>query len=485
MVKLSIIIPTYNCMNRNYNNDLCLNNSLKSLSDQTMCKEEYELIFVDDCSSDDTASFIEKNNYIKKNKVTIIKCKNNSGGASVPRNIGMENASGEFIFFMDSDDYLSKNALENMYNFAKHTNSDIIVPKFLGVGRTAAKKIFEKGNITNANIINDDLLSTMTSFRLYKREFLLKNNIKFPDDFKQYEDFYFNINAYTKNPKVAILADDIYYYWVRTDGENLSQINLDFSSFLYYHAKILDLLKNENSFLIKIRYVIRILQLWRIKQIYKEYEKLEEDINANYDHKLFKEFVINNIGQEVIQYLPRKESLLLMYVTKYDRYRVMELSKAINFHEEKQYYIYSKNVVSNSFEDELMSNYWLRKMYGVLNLELIDLIVRNSMINIKFNIYSSIGRNFDKYRLILKSRSADDSLIINSSEPSFCFNINDLFTFTKGYWDVFVEVELNNNLVLGSAVPMNEEKIKNHDKNQIFQFYRNWIGGLTLIYNNN
>lgn len=115
MIKISVIVPVYNV--ENY-----LRECLESIINQTL--KEIEILCIDDCSTDNSYSILEE--YAKKdNRIILIKNLENKGGG-YNRNIGIKEARGEYISFIDSDDYVLKDYLENLYNTAKKYNSDIV-----------------------------------------------------------------------------------------------------------------------------------------------------------------------------------------------------------------------------------------------------------------------------------------------------------------------------------------------------------------------
>src|SRR6476619_3165149 len=151
MIKISIAIPVYNAAKH-------LDVLFDSLMHQTMNRSEFEVICVNDCSTDDSKEVIEKWSRIMGN-VVLINRTTNSGGPVVPRNDAIEVARGEYIHFMDNDDFLSEAALERLYHAAQENQSDVIFGKYIGVnGRGVPYITFQNGNRPKAEIISDHLL---------------------------------------------------------------------------------------------------------------------------------------------------------------------------------------------------------------------------------------------------------------------------------------------------------------------------------------
>lgn len=111
----SVIINTYN-------NQKTIIGTLKSVINQTF--RNFELIIVDDCSSDNTVNLVEKEIYTKKlERIKLIKLKQNKG-ISGARNVGIKEAVGNYIAFIDGDDIWKKNKLQVQYNYIKESNAE-------------------------------------------------------------------------------------------------------------------------------------------------------------------------------------------------------------------------------------------------------------------------------------------------------------------------------------------------------------------------
>lgn len=115
MKKLSIIIPVYNV-------EKYVGRCLESCLDQDLPKDEYEIIVVNDGTQDNSVQVIEK--YIKpENNVTLIHREN--GGLSAARNTGLKHAQGEYVWFVDSDDWIEKDSLSKLIQYIKKYDLDV------------------------------------------------------------------------------------------------------------------------------------------------------------------------------------------------------------------------------------------------------------------------------------------------------------------------------------------------------------------------
>lgn len=225
-MKVSVVIPTHNRF------DL-LRATLESVFNQTMNKDDYEIIIVDDGSVENVKEYISSCCNPGTANWKVIPRPVGSGNASTPRNEGIKSAEGDYIFFMDSDDYIARDTLENAYAYGVENKSDIVYLK-LGsdTGRIVAQRPFKRGSVSLANVRTDHLFRSLTAFKLYKRSFLLKYRIQFRPDISVAEDKLFSCQAITYAGRVSILADKSYYIAYGSDnGEHLSRVYQDIYRF--------------------------------------------------------------------------------------------------------------------------------------------------------------------------------------------------------------------------------------------------------------
>ena len=177
---ISIIVPVYNV-------EEYLDRCIQSVLNQSY--KNIEIILVDDGSTDKSLEICNK--YKKETKIKVFHKKN--GGLSSARNFGMKKIKGKYIYFLDSDDYISINTIEILYNSLKNNNGDISCAKELfvydSVTNLEANKDFGVINYTSENALESILymngISNSACNKLYKKE--LFNNIIFPEG-KLYED---------------------------------------------------------------------------------------------------------------------------------------------------------------------------------------------------------------------------------------------------------------------------------------------------------
>lgn len=209
MTDISIIVPIYNA-------EKYLNKCIKSLINQT--KEELEFILVNDGSTDSSEEIIKT---YKDKRIKYFKNKNQGIGKT--RNFGIEKATGKYIMFLDSDDYLNTHACEELFNKAEKEKLDLVINNFYRVEEESEKeeiiKIPEFENTTlkeNKNLLLDVNLAPWN--KLYKASLLKNNKIKFVEDLK-YEDAPFVIEAMDKAKKIGHINKCLNYYIIHKNSE--------------------------------------------------------------------------------------------------------------------------------------------------------------------------------------------------------------------------------------------------------------------------
>lgn len=209
MKKISVIVPFYNV--EKYI-DKCLN----SLINQTL--EDIEIIIVND-GSKDTSETIAKE-YASKYENKIVYLEKENGGLSDARNYAMTYATGEYIAFLDSDDYVEFDMYEQMYKKAKKENADIVECNFLW--EYPNETIESKGRIYKDK--HDILLNARVVAwnKLIKRELIEKTKVKFPYGLR-YEDveFFYKLIPYIN--KLEIVNKSFVHYVQRDNSISNSQ----------------------------------------------------------------------------------------------------------------------------------------------------------------------------------------------------------------------------------------------------------------------
>ncbi|WP_417218645.1 glycosyltransferase family 2 protein [Arthrobacter sp.] len=211
---VSVIIPTYNSVE-------LLDVALNSVWHQTLDQREIEVIVIDDGSTDSTWKFLKS--LAEKHSNVLPLHQANAGRPSVGRNRGMDEATGEFVFFLDSDDWLGPKALELLVAAARAHGSDVVLGRQRGENRTVSTSAFLE-TIYDADLLEDGLWDVLSPCRLFRRSLIESVGARFPEDMVQGEDQVFVALCCFSAKKISVLADyDYYFVRGRTDGENLSR----------------------------------------------------------------------------------------------------------------------------------------------------------------------------------------------------------------------------------------------------------------------
>ena len=210
-VDVSIIIPVYNVQEYLA---ICLDSVIK----QTI--KNKEIIVINDGSTDQCHEILTE--YKKKYPEMIIINQKNSG-ISATRNVGLKAASGEYIAFVDSDDFIELNMVEKMYNTAKRESADIVICNYIlyvekpdnqNSDKYKIEGIDKEGHIDKVKALKMFLLNDIKGYawnKLHKRELFRENNILFPD-FVVCEDTPVSFLLLAGSQKIYSMNEPLYYY---------------------------------------------------------------------------------------------------------------------------------------------------------------------------------------------------------------------------------------------------------------------------------
>ena len=208
MTKISVILPVFNC-------EKYIKKSVKSVLNQTFA--DFELIIVNDGSTDNTQNII---NSFSDSRIKIITQENQGPGAA--RNIAFEMAEGDYIMYLDSDDWLSPDALEIAYTEATKFNTDLTFFQMINYDgenyyendwfelktfdETFKNRVFTPDE-TPGSIFD---LSVGVCQKIYRREFLKSINARFPEGIF-FEDMPFFYYVYLKAQRISIIKKHLYF----------------------------------------------------------------------------------------------------------------------------------------------------------------------------------------------------------------------------------------------------------------------------------
>ena len=252
-MKISIIVPVYNV-------EKYLEKCLDSLVKQTL--KEIEIIVVNDGSPDNSQKIIDK--YVKKYS-NVYSYEKKNGGLSDARNYGLKYANGEYIAFIDSDDYVSDDMYEKMYQKAKEKDFDMVV---CDINYLYPDKILRvSSGIKNDTFnIKDTYLDIHPAAwnKIFKKE-LFKNNVYFKKNvwFEDVE-FIYRMLPYIKSIGVV---NEPFNQYVQREGSITNTVN----------KKIYDYIDNMNG----------IVDFYKEKKIYDDYKKELEYVYVRYIYATF------------------------------------------------------------------------------------------------------------------------------------------------------------------------------------------------------
>ena len=229
-VSVTIGIPVYNA-------EKYIERCLDSVLDQTF--DNYEVLIVDDCGIDDSMKFIEEiaNNRINGKKIRIVRHEKNKGVAEA-RNMIIDEAAGKYLFFMDSDDRISKDAISILFDKAENTNAETVWGSFVNVEFDTEKEfpsVNGLGRYPDMELFGQDCLAAYGCLDikehlqqsiwniLYRTDFIRDNHLRF----KQHGSFDDGIFQAEMQPLInsAVLMSNVTYYYYHRPNSLTNVVN--------------------------------------------------------------------------------------------------------------------------------------------------------------------------------------------------------------------------------------------------------------------
>lgn len=210
-----MITPVFNCLPY-------LLDTLASVKCQSLGLDAIEMLAIDDGSTDGSLEVLREWAAAWPG-LRVLTSDPPSGGPSRPRNIGIENAVGDYVFFLDGDDCLGPQALARMVSMAQQHDSDVVLGKIVGVGRQVQVEVFRE-NVGRADLTGG-IYDSLTPTKLFRRALLLDHDLRFPEHMRVREDQHFVAGCYLAASSVSVVADyDCYYAVRRRNGSNITTI---------------------------------------------------------------------------------------------------------------------------------------------------------------------------------------------------------------------------------------------------------------------
>jgi glycosyltransferase involved in cell wall biosynthesis len=283
---ISIIVPVYKI------DEILLRNCMESILMQTYVS--LEIIIIDD-GSPDNCGIICDEYALKDKRIKVIHTEN--GGVSKARNIGLDNCAGDFIMFIDSDDYIASDFIETMHQAIISEAVECVISgctKTSTTEKTGCSSFVNSTKILNRDEVLESLFYMEHLFlsieitavwgTLYKRDIL--QNKRFNEKMKIGEDFSFKLEVFKCIKKVLFLDSRGYYYFLRQDSAIRGSFNPSKMTTLYELEKIIDenKLSNKKAGVISrsINIATVLLLTIPIEKKYKKYRSVIIDFIKKY-----------------------------------------------------------------------------------------------------------------------------------------------------------------------------------------------------------
>ena len=239
MTKVSIIVPVYNV-------EKYLKRCLDSLVNQTL--KDIEIICINDGSTDGSLTIL--NEYVRNDDRIVVINQENSG-VSVARNNGIDVAKGEYVGFVDSDDWVSEDYFEKLYNFAIQNNAEIAVGSIIRLHKFNRRKFltFDKAIVTSDINLKFELCDMPEKSyvwnKIYKSSKLKEIGLKFEEGIV-FEDCIFTPQALFYFDKMVTVPDSYYFYWRRSNSIVKQKDEKSLSNMAYAHKKAQKFIEEHN-----------------------------------------------------------------------------------------------------------------------------------------------------------------------------------------------------------------------------------------------
>ena len=370
--KISIVVPVYNV-------EKYIRECLDSLVNQTL--EDIEIICVNDGSRDSSPQILEE--YASKDSRIRVFHQENQG-VSAARNFGIKNVTGEYLTFVDSDDWIELNALEILYKTVKERKSDILLFSHYNFINNVIYKDLRLDNIAqiamDKNIKFDEYYQEFFKLplgvcgRLYSTNLIKNNNILFPLNVQCSEDWLFAIEAFINAKAIGILNTGLCYYRKNSE-QSLSKNSTNGITHTYKMSKIYkdilyssDNLENKDDiYHTSLNSIIKLI-LWHFNNIHGMNAKKK---NIKYIKKIKKEYK---------PYSKKNEESMAMYkklentIKNYNRLYIKKLMEPIFEIEPRTnrlaIYLFEKQILNINLNQFIRKELQFRYMKNLLKLKL-------------------------------------------------------------------------------------------------------------------
>ena len=325
---VSIIVPVYN-------SEKYLKRSIESILNQTY--KDLEIIIIDDKSTDNSKKIIQK--YASSdNRIRAFYSEVNHG-VSRSRNIGLKSISGDYVMFMDSDDYIVPEAIERMVNASIKYDADIVDNYHLIIYSKKNKEYyFTESKVPKKTLVmgslkdNIDILtkSTYITGKLIKKELI--GDLTFDESLRRYEDLVFEHNL-KKKIKNLVFLNDVDYYYYQVSDSLINTLGEKHIAYLDAAKEVIDNYKYSNEE-IKLRIESLLVTngfLTGVSKIVKNDKSIEENTDILFDYlkrydKIFSTWKSNKYINKII-----RNYIIKLVNNKKKVYKLIKRTKKIDF----------------------------------------------------------------------------------------------------------------------------------------------------------
>ena len=314
-MKLSYIVPVYKV-------EKYLEECIESILSQTM--DDYEIILVDDGSPDSCPKMCDA--YAEKYPEKIRVVHRENSGPSKTRNVGLSLASGDYVFFIDSDDFLKEDRVNELYEKAVEFDADILQTSYYSFNESDGKETFVEPAFETYKLLTHADLEKELCFasskrrivfawrNLFKREFLIKNNIVFEEKLRMVEEVPFNLEALSKAERFIAVDIPVLCYRIRENSLQRQKYVPDYDKWICFQWKLKLKIFSENCTHSQIfyedigEYTVKAILPLLLGNVYKNkpeesYKVLKRLGNSEMMRKSFEDYDINKFKSKSLDWL--------------------------------------------------------------------------------------------------------------------------------------------------------------------------------------
>lgn len=312
--KVTVGIPVYNSAEH-------VKIALDSVLAQTMEAKSIEVICVDDGSTDETRAVVEEYAQRFPRHGLRLLTQANTGGPATGRNRILEEARGHYLYYLDADDYFGPEALDAVYDLGMRQDADVVIGKFVGVGRGVPKYIF-RSSTERTSMEKTSVVDSLNVLKAFRTEYVRRLPYRFDPALRMAEDHPFAMSAYIHTDNIAIQADVDCYYWVRhaaAKDRHLTGHVLPVDDFYAYFGAVFTLIRqsavsSERARTAELQYWNRLLTF----DIETEFKRARTPEDAQYSLETLRAIVKEYDALRLLPELKPPAALMLELVRRTD-----------------------------------------------------------------------------------------------------------------------------------------------------------------------